>query len=113
MRAVPSLNRARRRSSGSPSELAPDSPSLERVRQRGLLPKLVEGLGACYFADVRMLRYFVKNAPEMLLLPWEMMRRFGVVTRREASKTVYTCASECIHKHTRAHARARIPAHAH
>mmetsp|Transcript_35040 Transcript_35040/g.73677 ORF Transcript_35040/g.73677 Transcript_35040/m.73677 type:complete len:748 (-) Transcript_35040:2-2245(-) len=81
------------RSSGSPSELAPDSPSLERVRQRGLLPKLVEGLGACYFADVRMLRYFVKNAPEMLLLPWEMMRRFGVVTRREASKTVYTFIS--------------------
>jgi hypothetical protein len=43
-----------------------------------------------YFADVGLLRRFSVEAPELLLLPWELMRAMGVLHSREPARTDYT-----------------------
>ena len=54
-----------------------------------------------YFADVKMLQFFSDHYPVLLLLPWDILRKMGVLKVRDPTKAKFTFISHqwCTREH--------------
>lgn len=73
-------------------ELAPEE-WLNRAQERGLRLRYMHGMKSAYLADTKLLIYVSRNFPQLLLLPWEIMRKMGFVSCHTVSQQPYTFLS--------------------
>mmetsp|Transcript_40171 Transcript_40171/g.106300 ORF Transcript_40171/g.106300 Transcript_40171/m.106300 type:complete len:622 (+) Transcript_40171:27-1892(+) len=63
-------------------------------RAQGLgRPNMASTSGYHYFVDVLLIKRLAVGSSELLLLPWEIMRKMGVLCRRQPAVTEYTFIS--------------------
>ena len=54
-----------------------------KATERGLDPTHLSGGLTAYFADAALIRHLAELCPDILRLPWEHMRRMGVLLRHD------------------------------